>query len=61
MRAALSDTLPRGGGLHGDPMHIKKDTLVSYSPLYMQCCSELYPATYPDGTPFPGPSKYFPE
>ncbi|KAN0084998.1 Cytochrome P450 [Elaphomyces granulatus] len=63
MRAALSDTtLPRGGGPQGDlPVNIKKDTLVAYSPLYMQRRSELYPATYPDGTPFPDPSQYTPE
>ncbi|KAH1855559.1 hypothetical protein KXX55_007196 [Aspergillus fumigatus] len=61
MRVALSDTtLPSGGGPSGtQPVHVKKDTIVAYSPLYMHR-SDLYPDAYADGTPFPYPREYHP-
>ncbi|PGH13217.1 hypothetical protein AJ79_03775 [Helicocarpus griseus UAMH5409] len=61
MRVALTDTtLPRGGGPEGElPVHIKKDTLIAYSPLYMQRRGDLYPSD--SKTPFPDPGKYEPK
>ncbi|KAM0093375.1 hypothetical protein ACP6JD_003141 [Aspergillus fumigatus] len=61
MRVALSDTtLPSGGGPSGtQPVHVKKDTIVAYSPLYMHR-SDLYPDAYADGTPFSDPREYHP-
>ena len=63
LRVALQDTtLPRGGGPEGrDPVPIKEGSMIAYSPLVLQRRSDVYPATLPDGRPFPDPEEFVPE
>ena len=63
MCVALQDsTLPRGGGPDGDhPIEVAKNTIIAYAPICMQRRNDLYPATYPNGTPFPNPQLFEPE
>ena len=59
VRSALKDTiLPKGGGPVGQsPVGIRKDTIIGYSPLYMQRSPEIYPSS----PPFPDIAEFCPE
>jgi cytochrome P450 len=64
MRIALTDTmLPRGGGDDGNqPITVRKDTMIAYSPLVMMRRHDLYPETYNNSTTkFPDPAVFDPE
>ncbi|KAL4994766.1 cytochrome P450 [Aspergillus recurvatus] len=61
-RCARGHHTTAGGGPSGtDPVHVEKDTLVAYSPLYMHRSDSPYPKTYANGTAIPDPREFRPE